>query len=164
MKKYLICGFVTLLVSHASMAKDSQAIHCGERVISLPTQWGEQDNKQYVDSLCSNNGAQAYVGKVKGCSGKNVCSIASFITETISPEAASQLESSLGATIKNTVELKNHSVGYYVPSRCAAYCTGARLVWFEKDSINILTVSKSKDFAADIDAMKMSADQIHFVQ
>lgn len=108
---------------------------------------------------CGNESIKIFIGHTPDCTGQNVCGVASFLSMRIDGDLATKLEQSLSSTA-HEVSLAKNIVGYYAPSKCYAYCTEAKLVWFTQGQINILGSKTSKNKDSDIAEFTKSANSL----
>lgn len=82
---------------------------------------------------CESNSFNIEWGIDKGCNGANVCGIGGFYFDKISP----RFEELIGELGQYYEKVKSPR-GYYIPPRCSAYCSMAKLIWYDDDMTYML--------------------------
>lgn len=104
--------------------------------------WPYTDNEFYMTALkerCSPQAFDMTIGLTPTCIGQNVCGRASFFYNKLDGLLEEKLEGYFSAYGQD-IKLHKNLFGYFVPSRCFAYCNEARLVWFKDNAIYVIGV------------------------
>lgn len=142
---------------------------CNKQKFKIPAYFPHQDKFSYnnkppssdlylttMDSECSTKHFRIVLGLGENCAGQNVCVNSVFEYREFRREEAGWVEDALLA-YKAEIELDKDIRGYFIPSRCYAYCNTAKLIWFNENKVFIVS-SKIDNSKSSIDELIKSAN------
>ncbi len=156
----LLCGAETHAETVTKKYEGDSSFTCGGKTYSIPTYFPYQKSyssgTRYLKASCSKTGFEVSINLDKDCQGQHDCEVAKFTFGIIDQGVMGVISAGYFNTTKS-FSLKDEPLnGFYLPSKCYAYCNKMFFLWFDNNKAYAIGSEFSHGFEKDTRELEQS--------